>query len=91
MSRTTRPSILQQRVRSLLTGEVRENPIVPLRHVAGMVEIGSQRTKVRVWTVEDLEMADAIEKAAYNIEKQLVKGHDCLAMQMGEYCPHATN
>ena len=82
-----------QRTHSLLTGEARNAPLHPIRRSPGAIRIGNQRIIVeppRYWSQEMLQAQSRAVIDEYNASKQQRRPHRCASMEMGEYCPHAT-
>lgn len=81
-----------QREYSLVTGDTRLNPTHPIRRSPGAVRIGNRRILVeppRYVSHSDLQAAEDARRAEWNASKQQARPHECAAVSVGEYCPHA--
>lgn len=81
-----------QRTHSLVSGEQRANPIHPIRRAPGAVRIGNRRIIVeppRYWSRGDLQAAEDARRNEWNASKQQARPHECGAMAVGDFCPHA--
>jgi hypothetical protein len=81
---------LFQREYSVLNGE-RNNPIQPLHRERGLVQIGNRTIPVEqstYWSQADLEAQPNATIDGWNAAKRR-GGHECAAMDMGEFCTHA--
>lgn len=87
-------SIHAQREHSLITGERRRNPQHPLHRGIGAIHIGNQRIIVeapRYHTEASLQAAEDKRIGEWNASKQQARPHECGALAMGDYCPHAVD